>query len=941
MGLGNVSEITVRPAASETASAVSANFDPHWYLATYPDVAAAGLDPWFHYDRYGRAEGRLGRAPAGTAAERDLWSGFAEAGLATLEAQRQSPDPVARGTACWALARWHFAQKNLDRAAELCRDMLPGDQPAPAHFGIGMLVLAGHVALSVNDSDRARSVLRLARETMLSESECDLLEANVSGQALAALNRIWARARLGRMRLTRGPEAAFDRLARPIVRPPILPRRGPLVSVIVPAFNAQATLPTALNSLAGQRWKALEVIIIDDGSTDDTGTIARRFARADPRFRVISSSGNEGAYPARNLGAMAARGAYITVLDADDWAHPSRISKQVRSLIAEPDLMGNVTHWVRATPDLHFTDWRIEPEGLIHRNVSSLMIRRAVLDQLGCWDRVRIGADTEYYYRLIAAYGSAAIGEVMPGVPLSLGQIVEDSLTSHTDTHISSQFGGLRAAYHEASLRWHVRAQKAAAADRGKHPLHLPEYPAHRPFAVPDGVDLGDPQAPLEPDDIIRRSPLFDAEWYLNANPDVRHATWDPALNYLNGGAAQGRDPSPRLSSSGYRQAYLQGVREDRNANPVLHWHAVGHARGFSPLPRIDGPLADKTPTCLFFGHQAKAELFGAERCLPDALDRLVAQGEVPVVVLPQILNREYLETLKARSAGIQIIPYPWRQAGHRHRAETLEAIDALLEELKPREVHINTIVVDVPIEAAQAHNAPVVYHVHERPDQDAALCDVLGADASTIRDWLSREAARFVANSAGVSDWLAAPERTEIVPNRVDPALFELPLANRTLPAVAMISSNIAKKGIADFLEMAQQLAHHGLTNPCLLIGPETDDLAALRPLPATVQTLGYVEGPATALAHAEIVVNLSKFAESFGLTVLEAMAAGRAVVCYARGHLPELVEDGRSGFLVPPDDPAAAARAVIRLLEDPALRRDIGQGASQRARALLSTRR
>ncbi len=909
------------------------DFDPQWYLSTYPDVAAAGLDPWLHYDRFGRAEGRRPRALPGVAAERDLWSGFAEAGRAELEEQARSPDPVIRDMALWALARWYAAQQDWPQADALCTRMVPTDMSLPPHLGIGQLVLAGNAALRMQDHARARAVLGMARQSGLSGTECDLLEANIDNRPVAALNRIWKRARLGGVRLDPGSAPAFDRL---VPRRSMIPRlrrsTAPLVSVIVPAFNAAPTLTTALTSLVRQRWKALDIIVVDDGSTDDTSAVAQRLADIDPRIRILTSPENEGAYAARNRGAMAAQGAFITVLDADDWAHPDRIVQQVRVLIADPALVGSLSHWVRATPDLTFTRWRVEAEGLVHRNVSSLMVRRAVLDRVGVWDRVRAGADTEYYYRLISAYGGAALAEVNPGVPLSLGRQSGGSLTTHRDTHISSQIGGVRAAYLNAATRWHARA--AGRPAEGHHPLYLPQHPDRRPFAVPEEVGMGDPEAALHPDDVIRRSPFFDAQWYLETNEDVRHAAAEPAQHYLNAGAAQDRDPSPRLSSSAYRLAYLQ---DSPDTNPLLHWHSQGREAGCTPLPRFDGAHAGQAPDLLVFGHQAGTELFGAERSLLDILGRMVASGQVPMVVLPQIRDRAYLEALRARSAAVQVLPYRWRRAGRVHPPDTRNALAALIDEVRPQEVHLNTLVLDAPAAAAKAASVPVTCHVRERPDQDADLCRALGADAATIRGWLLAEADRFVANSKGVHDWLAAPDRTEIVPNRIDRALLDVPAPSNIPPRVAMISSNIAKKGVADFVEMAHRLEDMGRTTPCLLVGPDTEDIKAQRPLPGSVETPGYAADAITALGQADIVVNLSRFAESFGRTVLEAMAAARPVVCYDRGHLSVLVEDGISGFLVPPDDPAAAAAAVARLIDSFELRQRMGNAARQRAVALL----
>lgn len=913
-------------------------FDALWYLQAYPDVAAAGLDPWNHYDQFGRAEGRLPHAIAGEMAERDLWSGFEVEGRIALEAQAAGSTGPDRDMACWWLARWHAANARWAEADVLCRQFMTSETHLAPHLGVGAALLAAEVAAKTASPDRAKALLKQAAKAEASPAELALMRANIDGQPMLALNSIWKHARIGQIRQISGDTPGLDRLfPRRRVLPPQFRRGVPLVSIIVPAYNAENTLPTALTSLIQQRWRALDILVVDDGSGDGTGDVARHFAASDSRVRVICSPDNEGAYAARNRGLAAARGDFITVLDADDWAHPDKIARQVSPLIANPDLMGSLSHWVRCDPDIVFTRWRMEPDGLIHRNVSSLMIRRSVCDLLGFWDRVRAGADTEYYYRLIATFGGAALTEVLPGVPLSLGRTSSRSLTSQTETHLKTQIGGVRQAYQDAATRWHARAAgiggPVGGPMAGPHPLFLPQAPLKRPFAAPDAIATGGAGADFHPDDIIRASPMFDSMWYLKVNKDVRHAGVDPAVHYLQSGAAQGRDPSARFSTSGYRLAYMADTTE---TNPLLHFQTTGAATGFAPLPQFPGTDSAQEPDMLVFGHQAGARIFGAERSLLDMLDRLHAAGRRPLVVLPQILNPDYLAALCERSAGVQILPYRWRRADRTTHPDTAAALEALIAKYRPDEVHINTLVLDAPAKAAGKVGIPVTIHVRELPDQDDALCTALRADAETIRSWILAEADRFVGSSRDIQDWIAAPARTVLVPNLVDSALFELPPPAGTPLRVTMISSNIAKKGIADFIAMAGLLGHMGVAARCLLIGPESDDLAALMPLPAGVEAPGYVTDPAKAIEASDIVVSLSHFAESFGRTVLEAMAAGRPVVCYARGHPQRLIEDGVSGFLVPPDDPNAAAQAVAKLITDQPLRTRIGTQARQRARVL-----
>lgn len=104
-----------------------------------------------------------------------------------------------------------------------------------------------------------------------------------------------------------------------------------LVSVVIPAFNAQRFLARTLASALAQTYKNIEVLVIDDGSTDDTRSIIEEFAASDGRVRSIRTQ-NRGVALARNLGIQNARGSYIAFLDADDLWHPTKIERQVEAI---------------------------------------------------------------------------------------------------------------------------------------------------------------------------------------------------------------------------------------------------------------------------------------------------------------------------------------------------------------------------------------------------------------------------------------------------------------------------------------------------------------------------------------------------------------------------------------------------------------------------------
>ena len=104
---------------------------------------------------------------------------------------------------------------------------------------------------------------------------------------------------------------------------------GPLISVIIAAYNAAETLERAVLSACAQTCKQLEILIIDDASTDATAETARALARQDPRIRYIQLAQNSGPSGARNAGLEAALAPWVCVLDADDSIAPSRLERML------------------------------------------------------------------------------------------------------------------------------------------------------------------------------------------------------------------------------------------------------------------------------------------------------------------------------------------------------------------------------------------------------------------------------------------------------------------------------------------------------------------------------------------------------------------------------------------------------------------------------------
>ena len=124
-----------------------------------------------------------------------------------------------------------------------------------------------------------------------------------------------------------------------------------LVSVVMPIHNAAPYLPDAIESVLAQRYREWELLLVDDGSSDDSGAIAQRYADAEPaRITLLRhpDRGSHGASASRNLGLAHARGEFIAFLDADDLWLPENLAEQVPRLCAEPDagvLYSRTLYW--------------------------------------------------------------------------------------------------------------------------------------------------------------------------------------------------------------------------------------------------------------------------------------------------------------------------------------------------------------------------------------------------------------------------------------------------------------------------------------------------------------------------------------------------------------------------------------------------------------------
>jgi glycosyltransferase involved in cell wall biosynthesis len=189
-------------------------------------------------------------------------------------------------------------------------------------------------------------------------------------------------------------------------------------TVVIPAFNAARTIGSSIRSVLQQTEQDFEIVVVDDGSTDDTVECARSFA-ADPRVRVISQR-NKGPSAARNAAVAAARGSYVSMLDADDLWLPEYLEVMGRALDANADapfaytdawVLDDGTGRIRRTPAMFYQrppstvpDARAFFLLLLERNFvyTSVTVRRSVLEEVGSYDEdLSTGEDWDLWLRIV------------------------------------------------------------------------------------------------------------------------------------------------------------------------------------------------------------------------------------------------------------------------------------------------------------------------------------------------------------------------------------------------------------------------------------------------------------------------------------------------------------------------------------------------------------
>ncbi len=218
--------------------------------------------------------------------------------------------------------------------------------------------------------------------------------------------------------------------------PPAAAHAPPVVSVLMTVYNSARFVGEAIESILNQTFRDLELIVVDDGSKDNSLEILRRYERADARVKVLTRP-NGGCWIASNDGLAVARGKYVARMDADDVSLPQRIEKEVAYLDAHPEVVCVGSHVLLIDADGEALCEMPDPPRTTHEEIDgahltgggqvmyhpSVLMRRDAIDKIGLYRQWPAALDLDLFLRLAEVGRMANLREVLLKYRQHMGSI--------------------------------------------------------------------------------------------------------------------------------------------------------------------------------------------------------------------------------------------------------------------------------------------------------------------------------------------------------------------------------------------------------------------------------------------------------------------------------------------------------------------------------------
>jgi glycosyltransferase involved in cell wall biosynthesis len=436
-------------------------------------------------------------APDAMVAEpaKKLWAGFSRHAHRDLDALIHSARTREdRVFAAWELAKFHAAGAQWDQALHYLRIIGSLQKDFLCSREGGLLYIEALTSCGKAKEAEHRARRKLDKGRIGPDYYCalsNIMAARAARQRrideshrtrLALLNRLYKDNDLAEVGLADGYLGfAFGNLTAADAPLPAV-HRAEKVSVLLTVHNAEQVLPVAVSSILSQTWRNVELIIVDDASTDGSWEVIGHLAREDSRVVAVRNTTDVGQYQSRNRALSLATGDFISVHDSNGWSHPQMLETQVQAMLSEPGMKLALPGTARVSLDMKYLLSLGEfGPGYVDASSRSSLMRMSDLQYLGKWDGVAANADEEFVQHAKAILGDQSVREVSPKAPISLRLNLSEG-----ETDLRSITSGVRREYSRQAAFWR-RSILLPARDAGEA-VSVERVSIKQPFPVPPSL---------------------------------------------------------------------------------------------------------------------------------------------------------------------------------------------------------------------------------------------------------------------------------------------------------------------------------------------------------------------------------------------------------------------------------------------------------------------